>query len=148
MLFLLLLSCATRSVTAVSTSSQPTHWQAQPLWYSHFDQDRLKYLGSPLPKQLQKFEASQEARLGHPWETDCLSEPTSQWSLRFAIVMPIAHPRNRERFLRQDKAILHCDLGVQWKSLAICDFESLFLSPKPLLSAGFLAIWRGQRGVR
>ena len=34
------------------------------------------------------------------------------------------------------------------ESLAICDFGLRFLSPKPLLSAGFLAIWLCQRGNR
>ena len=33
--------------------------------------------------------------------------------------------------------------GCDGKSLAICDFELRFLSPKPLLSAGFLAIKLG-----
>ena len=36
--------------------------------------------------------------------------------------------------------------GAYGKSLAICDFELRFLSPE--LSAGFLAIWRHQRGNR
>ena len=37
-------------------------------------------------------------------------------------------------------------LGCDGKSLAICDVGLRFLSPKPLLSAGFLAIWLRQRG--
>ena len=38
--------------------------------------------------------------------------------------------------------------GCDGKSLAICDFGLRFLSPKSLLSAGFLAIWLRQRGNR
>ena len=52
------------------------------------------------------------------------------------------------RFRKQEKAMLHCDLRVRdGKSLAICDFGLRCLSPKPLLSAGFLAIF-SQRGNR
>ena len=51
--------------------------------------------------------------------------------------------------MRQEKAMLHCDLRMRdGKSLASCDFGLRFLSPKPLLSAGFLAIWLHQRGNR
>ena len=45
--------------------------------------------------------------------------------------------------------MLHCDLRVRWKVASdSCDFELRFLSPKPLHSAGFLAIWLRERGNR
>ena len=44
-----------------------------------------------------------------------LSAPKMQRFLRFVIAMPIADPRNRYRFPKQEKAMLHCDLRVRWK---------------------------------
>ena len=78
-----------------------------------------------------------------------LSAPKSQRFLRFAIAMPIADPRNRAiSETRQSNAALWLNSGCDWKPLAICDFELRLLSPKPLPSAGFLAIWLSQCGNR
>ena len=77
-----------------------------------------------------------------------LSAPKSQRFLRLAIAMPIADPRNRAiSGTRQSDVALRFK-GCDGKSLAICDFGLRFLSPKPLLSARFLAIWLSQRGNR
>ena len=56
-----------------------------------------------------------------------------------------SRPPEIARFPRQEKAMLHCDLRVRWKVASdLSDFGLRFLSPKPLLSAGFLAIWLRQ----
>ena len=47
-----------------------------------------------------------------------------------AIAMPIADPRNRERFPRQDKAMLHCDLRVRWKVASDLRFRAAISEPK------------------
>ena len=48
--------------------------------------------------------------------TTDLSAPKSQWFLPFAIAMPIAQPRNHSDFRdKRERAMLHCDLRVQWK---------------------------------
>ena len=58
-------------------------------------------------------------------------------------------PQKSQRFPRQGTAMLHCDLRARWKVASdFCDFGLRFLSPKPLLSAGFLATWLRQRGNR
>ena len=74
---------------------------------------------------------------------------------RIAILFSIcdcdAHrgPQKSQRFPRQEKAMLHCDLRVRWKVASDLRFGLIyFLGPKPLLSAGFLAIWLGQGGNR
>ena len=77
-----------------------------------------------------------------------LSAPKSQRFLRFAIAMPIADPRNRAISETRDSNVALRFKGAMGKSLAICDFGLRFLSPKPLLAAGFLAIWLRQRGNR
>ena len=59
-----------------------------------------------------------------------LSAPKSQRFLRFAIAMPIADPRNRLRFQRQDKAMLHCDLRVRWKVAGDLRFRVAISEPK------------------
>ena len=84
-------------------------------------------------------------KAGCAWE---LSAPKSQQFLRFAITMPIADPRNLSDFWDKTKQCCIAIWGCDGNSLAICDFELQFLSPKPLLSAGFLAIWLRQRGNR
>ena len=48
---------------------------------------------------------------GPPWSTAW----KLQRSLWFEITMPIADPRNRQQFPRQDKAMLHCDLRARWE---------------------------------
>ena len=50
--------------------------------------------------------------------------------LRFAIAMPIAHPRNRSRSPRQEKAVLHCDLRVRWKVASDLRFRAAISEPK------------------
>ena len=62
--------------------------------------------------------------------SELLSAPTSQRFLRFAIAMPIADPRNRERFPRQEKAMLHCDLRVRWKVASDLRFRAAISEPK------------------
>ena len=49
---------------------------------------------------------------------------------RFAIAMPIADPRNRCDFGRQDKAMLHCDLRVRWKIASDLRFRAAISEPK------------------
>ena len=61
---------------------------------------------------------------------------------------PLATPKKSQRLPRQDKAMLHCDLRVRWKVASDLRFWAATLSPKPLLSVGFLAIWLRQRGNR
>ena len=48
----------------------------------------------------------------------------------FAIAMPIADPRNRKRFPRQEKAMLHCDLRVRWKVASDLRFWAANSEPK------------------
>ena len=69
-------------------------------------------------------------------QTKELSAPKSQRFLRFAIAMPIADPRNRERFPRQETAMAQCDLRVRWKVASDLRFGLRFLSPKPLSCCG------------
>ena len=59
-----------------------------------------------------------------------LNEPKSQRFLRFAIAMPIADPGNRQRFPRQEKAVLHCDLRVRWKVASDLRFGAAISEPK------------------
>ena len=66
----------------------------------------------------------------------------------FAIAVPIADPRNRSDFRDKRQQCCIAIYGCDGKSLAICDFGLRFLGPKPLLSAGFLAIWLRQSGNR
>ena len=42
----------------------------------------------------------------------------------------------------------HCDLRVRWKVASDVRFRVAISGSKPLLSAGFLAIWLRQRGNR
>ena len=42
--------------------------------------------------------------------------------------------------------MLHCDLRVRWKVASDLRFRAAISEPKPLPSAGFLAIWLRQRG--
>ena len=63
----------------------------------------------------------------------CLSAPKSQLFLRLAIAMPIVDPRNRKRFLTEDKAMVHCDLRVRWKVASDLRFQAAILSLKPFL---------------
>ena len=59
------------------------------------------------------------------------------WRIEIAAIFAIydrdAHrrPKKSQRFPRQEKAILHCDLRAHGKSLAIWDFGLQFQSPKP-----------------
>ena len=74
-----------------------------------------------------------QIRSYHPtmaWQHEMLSAPKSQRFLRFAIAMPIADPRNRERFPRQEKAMLHCDLRVRWKVASDLRFRAAIFEPK------------------
>ena len=66
----------------------------------------------------------------------------------FAICDCDAHrgPQKSQRFPRHEKPMLHCDLRVQWKVASDFRFRAATSEPKPLLSAGFLAIWLCQRG--
>ena len=57
------------------------------------------------------------------------------------------HKKSRD-FRDKRKQCCIAILGCDEKSLAICDFGLRFMSPKPLLSAEFLAIWLRQRGNR
>ena len=59
-----------------------------------------------------------------------LSAPKSQRFLRFAIAMPIADPRNRARFPRQETAMMHCDLRVRWKVASDLRFRAAISEPK------------------
>ena len=59
-----------------------------------------------------------------------LSAPKLQRSLRFAIVMPIADPRNRKRSQRQEKALLRCDLRVRWKVASDLRFHAAISEPQ------------------
>ena len=58
------------------------------------------------------------------------SGPKSQRFLRFAIAMPIADPRISQRFPRQEKAMLHCDLRVRWKVASDLRFQAAISEPK------------------
>ena len=80
--------------------------------------------------------------------SEALSARKLQRFLRFAIAMPIADPRNRRRFPRQDKAMLHCDLGVRWKVASDLRIRVAISESETPLSAGVLAIWLRQRGNR
>ena len=76
--------------------------------------------------------------------------------LRFAICDAHRGPQRSksQRFLTQEKAMLHVLRFIRvhacgGQSLAICDFGLRFLSQNsPLLSAGFLAIWLTQCGIK
>ena len=59
-----------------------------------------------------------------------LSAPKSQRFLRFAIAMPIADPRKSQRFPKQEKAMLHCDLRVRWKVASDLRFRAAISAPK------------------
>ena len=50
--------------------------------------------------------------------------------LRFVIAMPLADPRNRIDFPRQEKAMLHCDLRVRWKVASDLRFRAAISEPK------------------
>ena len=76
-----------------------------------------------------------------------LSASKSQRFLRFAIAMPIADPGNRAISETRQSSVALRFKRCDGKSLAICDFRLRFLSPKPLLSAGFLAICLRQRAI-
>ena len=65
-----------------------------------------------------------------PMLTLMLSAPKSQRFLRFAIAMPIAHPRSIARFPRQEHAMLHCDLRVRWKVASDLRFRAAISGPK------------------
>ena len=43
---------------------------------------------------------------------------------------PIADPRNRERFLKQEKAMPHCDLRVRWKVASDLRFRAAISEPQ------------------
>ena len=59
-----------------------------------------------------------------------LSAPKSQRFLRFAIAMPIADPRNRARFPKQEKTMPHCDLRVRWKVASDLRFRAAISEPQ------------------
>ena len=44
--------------------------------------------------------------------------------------MPIADPRNRARFPRQETAMMHCDLRVRWKVASDLRFRAAISEPK------------------
>ena len=80
------------------------------------------------PKYIQAKKASSESKKLHLQAKE-ISAPKSQRSLRFAIAMPIADPRNRERFPRQETAILHCDVRLRWKVASRIKTHTSHLTP-------------------
>ena len=59
-----------------------------------------------------------------------LRAPKSQRFLRFAIAMPIAESRNRYRFSKEEKAMLHCDLRLRWKVASDLRFRAAISEPR------------------
>ena len=60
-----------------------------------------------------------------------LSAPKSRRFLRFAIAMPIDRgPQKSQRFPKQDKAMLHCDLRARWQVTSDLRFRAAMSEPK------------------
>ena len=74
-----------------------------------------------------------------------LSAPKSQRFLRFAIAMPTRTPEIA-RFLRQEPAMMHCDLRVRLKVASDLRFRAAISEPKTPSFCGISGDWLRQRG--